>query len=121
VKSFARSCIIAAQRGLVAGVPKNSDSSAGASYTAAGLDSGYLKLVAENWGSTYADQMIGDARWPRCNQRAAIAAVEEILRTSISQVEAILNTGDDFRPHVKMISTTTWSAFQNAMPSRKEA
>jgi hypothetical protein len=41
------------------------------------------------------------------------------VRTAITDVAAILNAGDDFKPHVKMMSAATWSAFQNSMPSRK--
>jgi hypothetical protein len=119
VKNFARVSCLSARTDQSHGVGNNSDSSAGASYPAAGLDSGYLKLVAESWGATYADNLIGDARWPRCNQSVAIAAAEAIVRTAITEVEAILSAGDDFKPHVKMMSAATWCAFQNSMPSRK--
>lgn len=119
MKNFARVSCLSARTDQSHGVGNNSDSSAGASYPAAGLDSNYLKLVAEGWGTTYADQMIGDARWPRCNQGAAIAAVEKILRTAIADVEAILSTGVDFQPHISMMSAATWCAFQNSIPKGK--
>jgi hypothetical protein len=117
MKKFARVSCLSARTDQSQGVGKNSDSSAGASYPAAGLDSGYLRLVAESWGATYADNLISDARWPTCRQNAAITAVESILRNAIMDVAAILSTGEDFKPHIDMMSAATWSAFQNAMPN----
>jgi hypothetical protein len=84
-----------------------------------GLDPDDLKLIAEGWGATYADKLIGDPHWPTCRQNAAIVAAEAIVRTAIIDVAAILNTGADFRPHIKMMSAATWRAFQNSMPTRK--
>jgi hypothetical protein len=115
VKPFARDLPIAAQTarpGGVAGVrPRD--------LLSICLDSDDLKLIAERWGTTYADNLISDPRWPTCRQNAAIAAVEAIVRTAIVDVAAILNTGADFRPHVKMMSAATWCAFQNSMPRGK--
>jgi hypothetical protein len=85
------------------------------------LDPDDLKLIAESWGTKYADYLIGDLHWPTCRQNAAIVAAEAIVRTAIIDVAAILNAGADFRPHIKMMSAATWSAFQNSMPTRKGA
>ena len=84
----------------------------------AGLDPDNLRLIAESGGTKYADNLIGDRRWPRCNQKVAIAAAEAIVRTAITDVAAILNAGVDFRPHIKMMSSATWCGFQNSLPSR---
>jgi hypothetical protein len=81
------------------------------------LDPADLKLIAEMWGTTYADNLIGDARWPTCRQNDAIAAAEAIVRTAIIDVAVILNTGADFRPHISMMSSATLFAFQNSMPN----
>ena len=113
MKHFARDTPIAAQKTRPAGV------AGGRPRDPICLDSDDLKLVAESWGATYADNLICDARWPRCNQSAAIAAAEAILRTAIIDVAAILNTGIDFRPHVAMMSAATWLSFQNSMPRGK--
>jgi hypothetical protein len=82
------------------------------------LDSGELKFIAQVWGEELADAMITHPRWPRCDQHNAIAAAEAIVRISITGVAAILDEGDDFKPHIGMISATTWSAFQNSMPGK---
>jgi hypothetical protein len=123
----------------VGGAANNTDRSAADSYRAAGpetetnaapgqpgpplgstcLDPNDLKLIAERWGTTYADNLIGDPRWPASRQNAAVVAAEAIVRTAIIDVAAILNTGADFRPHVRMMSAATWLAFQNSMPSKK--
>src|SRR6266436_6076142 len=84
------------------------------------LDSGELKFIAQVWGEQYADALIAGPRWPRCNQSRAIAAAEAIVRTAITGVAAILHEGADFRPHVRMISAATWSAFQDSMPGKKK-
>jgi hypothetical protein len=115
VKPFARDLPIAAQTTRPAGV------AGGRPRDLPGLDPDDLKLIAERWGTTYADNLISDPRWPTCRQNAAITAVEAIVRTAIVDVAAILNTGVDFRPHVKMMSAATWCAFQNSMPSRKRS
>jgi hypothetical protein len=83
------------------------------------LDPDDLKRIAESWGVMYADNLIGDPRWPTCRQDAAISNVEAILRTAIIDVAAILNAGDDFKPHIKMMSAATWCGFQSSMPNRK--
>ena len=85
--------------------------------TVVSLDSGELKFIAQFWGEKFADALITHPRWPRCNQHNAIAAAEAIVRTAITDVAAILNTGADFRPHVKTMSAATWRAFQNSMPN----
>jgi hypothetical protein len=84
------------------------------------LDSGELKFIAQIWGEEFADALIANPRWPRCNQSRAIAVAESIVRTAITGVAAILDEGADFRPHVKMISATTWCAFQDSMPGKKQ-
>src|SRR6059036_521849 len=80
------------------------------------IESDELKFIAQVWGEEFADALIADPRWPRCNQNSAIAAAESIVRTAITSVAAVLNDGADFRPHVRMISATTWCAFQESMP-----
>jgi hypothetical protein len=82
------------------------------------LDPDDLKLIAERWGTTYADNLISDPRWPTCRQDAAISNVEAILRTAIIDVAAILSAGADFKPHISMMAAATWCGFQNSMPSR---
>jgi hypothetical protein len=139
MKTFARFSCFFAQTGKSASAGNNPDKAAAVSYRAAGpetetnaapgqpgpplgstcLDPDDLKLIAEGWGTTYADILIGDQRWPTCRQNAAIAATEAIVRTAITDVAVILNAGDDFKPHVEMMSAATWRAFQNSMPSRK--
>jgi hypothetical protein len=139
VKKFARVSCLSARTDQSQRVGNNSDKAAADSYRVAGfetepnavpgqlgppfggstcLDPDDLKLIAERWGTTYADNLISDPRWPKCRQNDAIAAVEAIVRTAILDVAAILSTGAHFRPHINMISAATWCAFQNAMPSR---
>jgi hypothetical protein len=137
VKNFARVSCLSARTDQSQRVGNNSDRAAADSYRAAGpetetnaapgqpgpplgstcLDPDDLKLIAEGWGATYADNLISDPRWPTCRQDAAISNVEAILRTAIIDVAAILNAGADFRPHVNMMSAATWFAFQNSMPN----
>jgi hypothetical protein len=83
--------------------------------TIVSLDSNELKFIAQIWGERYADALIACRRWPRCDQRRAIAAAEAIVKTAITHVAAILD-GGDFKPHIGMISATTWGAFQDSMP-----
>src|SRR5258707_7670936 len=88
--------------------------------TVVSLDSGELKFIAQFWGEKFADALITHPRWPRCNQSRAIAAAEAIVRTAITGVAAILDEGADFRPHLTMISATTWGAFQKLNAGQKE-
>jgi hypothetical protein len=83
------------------------------------LDPDDLKLIAEDWGTIYADRLIRDPRWPTCRQNAAIAAIEAILRIAIVDVALILSTSADFRPHIQMMCAATWRSFQNSMPIGK--
>jgi hypothetical protein len=83
------------------------------------LDSNELKFMAQVWGEEFADALIADHRWPRCNQSRAIVAAEAIVRTAITSVAAILD-GGDFKPHTGMMSATTWRAFQESMPGKKK-
>jgi hypothetical protein len=140
VKHFARVSCLSTRTDQSQRVGNNSDKAAADSYRAAGrpetetnavpgqpgpplgstcLVPDDLKLIAERWGTTYADNLISDRRWPRCNQNVAIAAVEAIVRTAIIDVAAILSAGEDFKPHIKMMSAATWCAFQSSMPNRK--
>jgi hypothetical protein len=82
------------------------------------IDSDELKFIAQVWGEQYADALIAGSRWPRCNQSSAVAAAEAIVRTAITDIAAILDEGGDFKPHIGMISATTWCAFQNSMPGK---
>ena len=82
------------------------------------LDSGELKFMAQTWGERFADTLIADPRWPRCKQHSAVAAAERVVMASIKAVEAILDDGDDFKPHVKMMSAATWITFQGSMPGK---
>jgi len=84
------------------------------------LESDELKFIAQFWGERYADALIANPRWPRCNQSRAIVAAESIVRSAITGVAAILDEGADFRPHIGMISATTWGAFQDSMPGKKK-
>jgi hypothetical protein len=82
------------------------------------LDSNELKFIAQTWGEEFADALIADPRWPGCNQSIAVTAAEAIVRTAIKSVAAVLDGGGDFKPHVGMMSATTWCAFQDSMPSK---
>jgi hypothetical protein len=84
------------------------------------IESDQLKFIAQVWGEEFADALIADPRWPRCNQHNAIAAAEAIVRTAITGVAAILDGGGDFKPHIGMMSATTWRAFQDSMPGKKQ-
>jgi hypothetical protein len=110
VNHFARcSCTIAAQTarpGGVAGV-RPCDL----------LDQAELRQLAETWGTQFADCLIADARWPTCNQPAAIHAAGLVVDRAIIGIVAILDSGDDFKPHTAMMSRTIHTAFWSAMPS----
>ena len=116
---------LAPQNGPVAGVRKNSDRAAADSYRAAGAgtenfnaDRGdsvrafrdELKLMAECWGTQFADALIADPRWPRCRQGAAIAAADVIVRTAIDKIAKI------FVPHAAVVSATMLRAWQDSLP-----
>lgn len=81
------------------------------------LDQAELKQIAEIWGAQFADCLITDRRWPTCNQPAAIRAAGLVVDHAITGITAILDGGDDFRAHTKMMAQTTRAAFWNSMPN----
>jgi hypothetical protein len=80
------------------------------------IDAAELEQISENWGVQFADRLITDRRWPTCNQPAAIRAAGLIVERAITGIVAILNSGDDFKPHTKMMAATINTAFWNSMP-----
>jgi hypothetical protein len=81
------------------------------------LDQAELKQIAETWGTQFADCLIADRRWPTCNQRAAIRAAGFVVELAITGISAIIDSGDDFKPHTKMMAETMHTAFWNSMPN----
>jgi hypothetical protein len=79
------------------------------------LDQAELKQIAEIWGTQFADCLVTDARWPACNQAAAVVAAGAIVKNAIDDMARILDVGD-FAPHIAMMSATTNLAFWNSMP-----
>jgi hypothetical protein len=81
------------------------------------LDPAELEQISQIWGTQWADALITDRRWPTRNQSAAIRAVGLIVERGITEIVAILDSGDDFKPHTKMMARTIHEAFWNSMPS----
>src|ERR1035437_3610648 len=71
------------------------------------LDAAELEQISEIWGAQFADILITDHRWPTCNQPAAIRASGFVVERAITGIVAILDSGDDFKPHTKMMAATT--------------
>jgi hypothetical protein len=80
------------------------------------LNPAELEQISEIWGVRFADCLITDRRWPTCDQPAAIRAAGAVVARAITGIVAILDGGDDFRPHTKMIADTIYAAFWNSMP-----
>jgi L-fucose mutarotase/ribose pyranase (RbsD/FucU family) len=78
-----------------------------------------LEQISKIWGAQFADCLITDARWPSCNQTAAVVAAGAVVKSAIDGIARILDVGD-FAPHIEMMSTTMHNAFWDSMPSRKE-
>jgi hypothetical protein len=76
-----------------------------------------LEQISEIWGEQFADILITDHRWSTCNQPAAIRAAGVVVERAITGIVAILDRGDDFKPHTKMMAETTRAAFWNSMPN----
>ena len=81
------------------------------------LDAVELEQISVIWGTQWADILITDRRWSTCNQSAAIRAASLIVERGITGIVAILDSGDDFGPHTKMIAATTRAAFWNSVPT----
>jgi hypothetical protein len=81
------------------------------------LDAAELEQISEVWGAQFADVLITDHRWPTCNQPAAIRAAGVVVDRAITGIVAILDSGEDFKPHTKMMAETTRAAFWNSMPN----
>jgi hypothetical protein len=81
------------------------------------IDAAELEQISEIWGAQFADILITDHRWPTCNQPAAIRAAGVVVERAITGIVAILDSGDDFRPHTKMMAATTRAAFWNSVPN----
>jgi hypothetical protein len=134
MKNFAR-FRVSAQIGQSSGAENNRRHAAAAHPRAAGIatDEAYpvpeklgtgismdrteLRVISERWGAQFADALITDRRWPACNQPAAIRAAGMVVERAIIGIVAILDTGDDFKPHTKMMAATVHAAFWNSMPS----
>ena len=84
------------------------------------LDPVELEQISEIWGVQFADHLITDRRWPTCNQLAAIRAAGLVVDRAIIGIVAILDSGDDFKPHTKMMAETIHTAFWNSMPNTAE-
>jgi hypothetical protein len=82
----------------------------------AALDPAELEQISKIWGIQFADRLITDHRWPACNQAAAIRAAGLVVERAITGIVAILDSGDDFRPHTAMMAATINTAFWNSMP-----
>jgi L-fucose mutarotase/ribose pyranase (RbsD/FucU family) len=80
------------------------------------LDQAELKQIAETWGTQFADCLIADARWPSCNQAAAVVAAGAVVKSAIGGIARILDVGD-FAPHTEMMSATMHNAFWDSMPN----
>jgi hypothetical protein len=81
------------------------------------IDADELREISKNWGTQWADALIADRRWPRCDQKVVVAKAGAIVGLAIAGIAAILSEGDDFKPHLKMISSTVHDSFWNSMPS----
>jgi hypothetical protein len=81
------------------------------------LDAAELEQISEIWGAQFADILITDHRWPTCNQPAAIRAAGFVVERAITGIVAILDSGDDFKPHTEMMAATINTAFWNSMPN----
>ncbi len=81
------------------------------------LDAAELEQISVIWGTKWADVLITDQGWPTCNQPAAIRAAGLIVERGITGIVAILDSGDDFKPHTKMMAETIHTAFWNSMPN----
>jgi hypothetical protein len=81
------------------------------------LDPVELGQISEIWGTQFADILITDRRWPTCDQSAAVRAAGLVVDRAITGIVAILDSGDDFKSHTKMMAATTRAAFWNAMPN----
>jgi hypothetical protein len=81
------------------------------------LDAAELAQISEIWGAQFADTLLSDRRWPRCDQSAAIRAAGVVVDRAITGIVAILDGGADFRPHTRMMAETIHTAFWNSMPN----
>jgi hypothetical protein len=81
------------------------------------LDPADLRLWADFYGARFADTLVSDPRWPRCNQYAAMRRAEVIVRRAICGMAAILDSGDaDLATHVPIIASTMLQAYQASLP-----
>jgi hypothetical protein len=77
-----------------------------------------LEQISEIWGAQFADILISDRRWPTCDQLAAIRAAGLVVDRAITGIVAILDSGDDFKPHTKKTAKTIHAAFWDSMPKK---
>jgi hypothetical protein len=82
------------------------------------LDAVELEQISENWGRQFADILITDRRWPKCNQPAAVRAAGIVVDRAVIGIAAILDSGADFKPHTTMMAQTIRSAFWASMPPK---
>jgi len=76
----------------------------------------YLKGVAETWGTQFADTMICDPKWPKCDQARTIRAARAVVARAIQTIIATLNESADFRPHTPMMASSIRAAFDASLP-----
>ncbi|WMT78861.1 hypothetical protein [Bradyrhizobium sp. Ash2021] len=84
-------------------------------HLSASLDYNELKLIAESWGTQWADALIASPRWPSCNKATTVLAAGAIVESAINGIARILG-GSDFAPHVPMMSATMLQAYQDSLP-----
>jgi hypothetical protein len=84
------------------------------------LDPVELEQISEIWGVQFADILITDRRWPTCNQPAAIRAAGLVVERAITGIVAILDGGEEFKPHTKMMAETIHTTFWNSMPKFRQ-
>jgi hypothetical protein len=80
------------------------------------LSAAELEQIAEIWGVQFAETLIADRRWPRCDQPRAIRAAGVIVERAIGEIVATLNTGRDFQPFTAMMAETISKSFWDSMP-----
>lgn len=114
MKPFARDLLIAAQTARPDGVAGIRPRDLTAENLV--LSEAELGQIAKIWGTAWADCLITDARWPFCNQSAAVIAAGAIVEKAIDGIIRILH-GADFAPHVEMMSVTMRETLWNSMPS----
>ncbi len=79
------------------------------------VDREFLRELSKTWGERFADVMISDTNWPRCDQEKTIHATKAIVAGAISNIIATLNQSADFRPHTPMMAYLIRAAFDASL------